>query len=349
MPAPSPAVSIIVPTRDRPRWLARTLLSALAQRTVDCEIIVVDDGSRTPVAELLAPSAARQLTVLRNERSEGVAAARNRGIRAAAAPWVAFLDDDDVWAPAKLERQLDEAADADYAFTNGVTIDESGQVLSHDQIPEPDTDLHAAMLAANRVPCGCSNVIARTSVAKSVGGFDSDFSALADWDFHIRLSAAGRGAAIRDALVAYTLHSGNMHRDEALLAADLRSLERKHALARAALGVGGIDYRWWLSWRAGAQRAAGELRGAARSYWLLGRRDRDLGALLRALALRAGGEGVLASARRIRSLATQRAAVPEVPPQWLPDAANPPPQALRSVYRIEDAAPKGPRAELGLD
>jgi glycosyltransferase involved in cell wall biosynthesis len=346
MTTSTPEVSIIIPTKDRAAWLARTLLSAWAQNAVDYEVIVVDDGSHTPVGELLAEGPARQVTLLRNERSQGVAAARNRGIRAARSPWLAFLDDDDVWAPNKLRRQLAVAADADYVFANGMTVDRSGQVLSHDEVPRSDTDLRAAMLAANRVPCGCSNLIAKTSLVRSVKGFDPNFAALADWDLNIRLSTAGRGAVTGESLVAYTLHGSNMHRDEAALTHELRRLAGKYAPARAACRVD-IDYRWWLTWRASTHRAAGNSRAAAQAYWLLGRRHREPGAILRAVALGAGAEPLLATGRRLRSM-TALAPPPKAPPAWLHHAVNPSPRALRSVYRLEQSAPIGFCAQHGL-
>src|SRR5512144_711038 len=102
-----PEVTVIIPTRDRPRWLPRTLVSALAQRGIEAETIIVDDGSSTPVAERLTPAALSRVRVVRHPRPLGVAEARNRGIAEARTNWVAFLDDDDIWAPTKLSRDLE--------------------------------------------------------------------------------------------------------------------------------------------------------------------------------------------------------------------------------------------------
>src|SRR5215213_295324 len=104
-----PDATIIIPTRDRPDWLPRTLLSALEQQGTEAEIIVVDDGSTTPVSERLTREAQSRLRVLRNPSSLGVARARNRGIDEARGEWIAFLDDDDVWAPNKLSEDLASA------------------------------------------------------------------------------------------------------------------------------------------------------------------------------------------------------------------------------------------------
>src|ERR1051326_5689936 len=120
-------VSVVVPTRDRPGTLTCTLRSILAQRLVDFEVIVIDDGSRQPV-KIEADS---RVQVLRHETSVGVSAARNTGIAAARGHWIAFCDDDDLWAPDKLSAQLAAAvaARASWAYTGDITIDDQLRVI----------------------------------------------------------------------------------------------------------------------------------------------------------------------------------------------------------------------------
>ena len=103
-------VTVVIPTRDRGHLLPRSLRSALAQRDVTLEVVVVDDGSVPPaahnkvVARVCATDA--RVRVLRHMTPKGVSAARNSGIEAATGRWIAFLDDDDIWAPQKLASQL---------------------------------------------------------------------------------------------------------------------------------------------------------------------------------------------------------------------------------------------------
>src|SRR4051794_32636077 len=102
------AVTVVIPTHDRAALVPRAVRSALAQRDVELEVIVVDDGSRDATREVLGALAAdgANVTVVRHDAPRGVATARNAGVERAAKPWVAFLDDDDVWAPTKLACQL---------------------------------------------------------------------------------------------------------------------------------------------------------------------------------------------------------------------------------------------------
>jgi glycosyltransferase involved in cell wall biosynthesis len=98
-------ISVIIPTFNRARFLKQALHSLLAQQRVDMEVIVVDDGSTDDTAAIVASCGVAVRYI--HQVNAGVSAARNRGIRAAAGEWLAFLDSDDFWLPHKLEAQLD--------------------------------------------------------------------------------------------------------------------------------------------------------------------------------------------------------------------------------------------------
>jgi glycosyltransferase involved in cell wall biosynthesis len=101
----APAVSVIIPTFNRARVIGRAVESALRQSYQNLEVIVVDDGSTDETAAVLKGFRDR-VRYLRQE-NRGVSAARNAGIAAAIGKWIAFLDSDDEWYPAKLAKQLE--------------------------------------------------------------------------------------------------------------------------------------------------------------------------------------------------------------------------------------------------
>ena len=108
-----PTISVIVPTRLRNHLLPRAVRSLLAQTWEDFEVLVVDDNpvearvsTDTSLASLLQHPKIRVLT---HEHPRNAAAARNVGLRAARGEWISYLDDDDAYQPAKLERQLLQA------------------------------------------------------------------------------------------------------------------------------------------------------------------------------------------------------------------------------------------------
>ena len=325
-------VSVVIPTRDREAWLPRALLSAISQRDVTTEVIVVDDGSASPMADRLTDKVRSQVTVIRNELPKGVAAARNLGIEAAAADWIAFLDDDDLWAPAKLRRLRDLAlgSGSGLAFSGGVSIDGQGALIDSFEPPVKGPDLHRALLAANVIPFTCSNIVARTDLVRSIGGFDERLIHLADWDLSIRLSEVARAVATEDHLIAYTLHSENLHLTEAMLAEDLRLFNEKYENKRSELEVS-FDRSLWLTWRSPAQRRAGHYRRAAIGNLELAWRRRDPILMAKSLAVSVGGKWAIRARHGIRALGDRSRE--DLHPAWLEGAVRPTPSALSAVWR----------------
>ena len=117
-------VSVVIPTHNRSALLSRTLRSALRQVRVDFEVIVVDEASNDDTPALLSALDDRRVRVLRHEIPRGLSAARNHGAEHARAEWLAFLDDDDLWAPDKLFRQVSAARETgrEWAYTGSVNI-----------------------------------------------------------------------------------------------------------------------------------------------------------------------------------------------------------------------------------
>jgi hypothetical protein len=108
------SVSVILPTSDRPTLLPRAVESLLAQTGVDLEVIIID-SNRTCVPVIRQHRGAQWLNdqrvrIFRPDRVQNAAAARNAGLGAARGEWVSYLDDDDVYRPQKLARQIELAA-----------------------------------------------------------------------------------------------------------------------------------------------------------------------------------------------------------------------------------------------
>jgi glycosyltransferase involved in cell wall biosynthesis len=101
-----PAVSVVIPTFNRPALLARAVDSVLAQTMADLELIVVVDGPDPATSAYLETVTDPRLKPIVAKEKLGAAGARNTGAATASAPWVAFLDDDDEWLPEKLAKQL---------------------------------------------------------------------------------------------------------------------------------------------------------------------------------------------------------------------------------------------------
>src|SRR5688572_9045550 len=206
---PMTDVSIVIPTRNRQQLLRLAVFTALRQRRVDAEVIVVDDASTDDTAQTV--SDAGEVRLLRQPSQSGVSASRNRGIAEAEGEWIAFLDDDDLWAPDKLIRQLETvtAAGRTWVYAGDVNVDGSLRVLSASRPPSPE-EVVEALSRYNPVPTGASNVMVRADVLAEAGLFDPELRRTEDWDMWIRLARSGPPAYVPHPLVAYRFHYSNI-------------------------------------------------------------------------------------------------------------------------------------------
>ena len=224
-------VAVIIPTRGRSQLLRTTLHCALHQVGVEVEVIVVDDGSTDDTAALLTRHDDGRLRVLRNDTPQGVSAARNRGIAHARSRWIAFLDDDDLWAPDKLSAQLEAAEEVErgWVYAGDVYVDRDLRVLSGAPPPAPD-EVVRFLGRYNAIPAGASNVVVRADHLERVGVFDPDLRRTEDWDLWIRLARTGLPAWVPRPLVAYNFHGHNAHPDTARIVGEPRVLARRYEI-----------------------------------------------------------------------------------------------------------------------
>ena len=250
-----PEVSVVVPTHDRRELLTLTLRSVLRQHGVDLEVVVVDDGSTDDTAQMVAGLGDRRVRLVRHDTAQGVSAARNRGIAEAGGTWVAFLDDDDLWAPDKLTRQLQAArrSGRDWVYAGEVSIDQHLRILDGGP-PASPAQVIEGLARHNAVPAGASNVVVHADALARAGRFDTRLRNNEDWDMWIRLARLGPPAWVCRPLVALRVHPGNASQNMDRMLEELDVIERRHRIPvdRAA------HCRWaaWTCLRAGRRREA---------------------------------------------------------------------------------------------
>lgn len=207
-----PRVSVIIPTYNRPALLRETLRSVSNQTFTDFEIIVVDDGSTVAGVE----DVCREFAKCRYFRQEnmGRSSARNRGIKEARGELIAFLDDDDLWKPEKLARQvefLDQNphvglvhSPAEKILSDGTP---TGELIGNNN-PEwrsGNVFLHAVRSCVVKSP----TPLVRKEVFGSCGGFDAFLHSAEDCEFWARVAYRYEFGSIPEPLAYYRVHQGS--------------------------------------------------------------------------------------------------------------------------------------------
>jgi glycosyltransferase involved in cell wall biosynthesis len=225
-----PLVSVVIPTRHRAELLAQCVESILGQTLRCIEVIVVVDGPDPATIDFLASVDDARLRYVSHPESRGVSNARNTGIDLATGRWLAFCDDDDVWAPTKLDAQLTvlrEHPEARWAIAGAIRVHQDRGTAAY---PEPAAaDVVATALPhSNLVPGGCSGVVADRRLVIELGGFDPRLSMIADRDLWIRLNWSSPVAVAAEPLVGYRDHDGAMTRRIRKLEDELDVIREKY-------------------------------------------------------------------------------------------------------------------------
>ncbi len=190
-------VTVIIATKDRETGLRSTLQSLRQQLSPVAQTVIVDDGSHYDVSAVVSEFSDLQITLLRNDVSEGPGSARNRGCVHAAGKFLAFIDDDVVADPHWLESHLEALA----GERNVVSI---GPLLAPpDWKPTPWNRWEAATIAHEyeRMIRGdykptfrqlfTGNAVVPRALFEAAGGFDPRFRRAEDVELGIRIEGAG--------------------------------------------------------------------------------------------------------------------------------------------------------------
>ena len=231
-----PRVTAIVPSHNGAAFVRAAIDSALNQTFGDLEVVVADDASRDDTADILASFDSRVRVVPVDYGN--TQATRNAAIDASDSELIALLDQDDVWWPRKIERQL-ARFDADprfglcYTATRGV--DREGREIPGTrlrlEVPESQTEALGRLLSVNLMTA--SSVLLPRHVLDRVGPFHAAFHLAGDWDLWLRVAQEHPIAAVPEVLTDYRWHGENLSRNPIPMLQETISVQEA-ALARIA-------------------------------------------------------------------------------------------------------------------
>jgi glycosyltransferase involved in cell wall biosynthesis len=238
----------------------KALASIRAQTYTDYEIIAIDDGSEDDTRAILALQP--DVIAIFNETNLGTYGSLNVALSQAQGEFVAILNDDDVWMPRKLERQvamMDANPLIGLVHTDGEFIDGKGDVIPGNPLgfrfPRFETgDILCGLVFENKIIA--SAALARTDLLRELGGFNERYFGSGDWEMWFRVAEVADCGFVNEKLTQYRVHGTNashklerIWRDDELLrewidtrlTAHLAS-GRIHGRDEAEFGLRGFNY-----------------------------------------------------------------------------------------------------------
>jgi hypothetical protein len=200
-------VSIVIPTHNRARHLPLAVESALGQTHPEVEVVVVDDGSTDETPRLLEAMTRKEprLRVIRHQESHGAPKARNAGVVAARGEVVGFLDDDCVYHPEKVQRQLRQLSPSrSVAYCQQVIRQVEGGWEVEGREGAGTKPLEGLL------NIGTNTLLISKDIFLRVGGFDEELPRLQDWELLLRLSRVTGFAFIPEILVQGVMVRGGI-------------------------------------------------------------------------------------------------------------------------------------------
>jgi glycosyltransferase involved in cell wall biosynthesis len=260
--APDTRVSIILPYYNGSAFMAETVDSVLAQTHRAFELLVIDDGSSDAETTWLTGFLAKRnddRIVYHRKPNGGLSDARNYGVKAASSELICLLDQDDVWEPEKLARQvsvMDRHPDVHVVVVDGSFFGNVSGEFGVSRITGGRAQIlpasFARMLRANFVIA--SGIMYRKSVVATVGEFSKRYFVAPDYEYFIRLSEKFDFFVIPELLIRYRFHGANTTRAKFRLCGETitivgeRKLKTRREKYEATRQVGEVLTRIAYNW-----------------------------------------------------------------------------------------------------
>ncbi len=232
-------VSVIVPTYNRAGLISETIDSILNQTYKNFELIIVDDGSTGNTEEVIRKFEDSRIKYIKTDYSGVPARPRNIGVKKAKGEYIAFCDDDDMWLPEKLEKQIrifQISKETAMLYTRYKTIEDG--VITNKIFPENGNyksgDIFKSLYLRSFILC--SSAMVKRSVLDQVGLFNTDPNLITceDADLWLRIALKHNIKCTDDLpLTIYRLHSQSISQGFSIKRSKrsfmLRKRYKKHA------------------------------------------------------------------------------------------------------------------------
>lgn len=215
----APAISIVMNVYNGSAFLREAIGSVLAQTWKDWELIFWDDRSTDDSAQVFRTFNDPRLRYFLAPTRTTLGPARIEAIAQARGPWLAFLDQDDIWTATKLERQLEllnsaaHADDVGLIYGRAIMFDQRGRRWAHDHrheyAPLPEGNILRSLFEDSCF-IAMSSAMVRRSAYDAVGGISRGYDYAIDYQLYLDLAHRYRALALQDPCCYYRVHGSNL-------------------------------------------------------------------------------------------------------------------------------------------
>jgi hypothetical protein len=215
-----PLVSVIMNVRNGAATLGEAIDSVLCQSFQDWELIVWDDCSVDDSAKIVSRYLDPRILYFLSPQDTSLGEARNNAMRQAAGDWIAFLDQDDLWLPRKLEEQMALASnDVGLIYGRTIRFYPSGRERDYDHAHEyqclPEGNIFP-LLFTQSCFIAMSSAVFRRSAIEAMGGIPAQVRIIPDYYLYVAVCRRYRARAVQHPVCRYRMHSGSMSHTVAL-------------------------------------------------------------------------------------------------------------------------------------
>ena len=209
-----PRVSVIMNVRNGASFLREALDSVMAQTFQDWELIVWDDRSTDDSAKIVAEYHDPRIRYFLSPEDTPLGEARNSAIRQATGEWLAFLDQDDIWLPRKLQLQMALADDrTGIIYGRAIQFYPSGEERDYDYAhefqPLPEGDIFS-QLFADACFIAMSSAVLRRSAVQEAGPIPDSIQTVPDYYLYVAVARRYPARAVQQVVCRYRMHAGSM-------------------------------------------------------------------------------------------------------------------------------------------
>lgn len=200
-------ISILLATYNGEKYIRNSVESIINQTYKDWELLIGFNGTIDGSKDIVRGFSDSRIRIFDYGMDAGKAKTLNKMSKEALGDWIAVQDDDDIWLPKKLERQMEKSSEYDVIGTQILYIDENDNNIGNPNLAETDEEIKEKSLRGDNQIANTSAIFKRECM-ESVGGWSETLDGIEDFDFWLKIMRKNyKFTNLKRSEVLHRLHS----------------------------------------------------------------------------------------------------------------------------------------------